>query len=826
MSEEIKELCVHYHRCDDAYEGWTLWTWSDKDGTDAHEITPSGQDDFGVIFTVPLWRYCHTERIGLLPRQGEWKKQDNGNKYWTIDKGAEVYLVQDDTHVHTSPPSCTVRAREAWCDTRNEIAVHINIPLAVDALENQRFHVYVEGNTRPVVRQDAAYEDQKCTRIVRVEVENALECEDLRRGAVQIAINDTPPITVAPRYVADDPYFYTDAPLGALIAEDGSRVFFRTWAPCAASVRIALSQTRPLPQAGEESDSIFDMTYTGNGVWEWEYIGDIRGWYYRYDVVQVHRPDKVVSVYDPYGRAVVREEKACIIVDAPVAQSSASVCAPEDAVVYELHVRDFTIDSSAGNAYPGTYRGMIQEDTHMPDLPRVSTGLAHLRQLGVNTLQIMPLHMFAFETPESVHAWGYMTRHFNAPDPSYATDKDGATAVRECAEMVDALHAHGFRVILDVVYNHSTESATYAEHWNGLAPHYMYRLRPDGSYYNGSGCGNEFRSEGRMARRFLLDSLRYWVTAYGFDGFRFDLMGLIDHETMEMIVTTLREVKSDIMLYGEPWVAAETPIEPTVKGTQRNKGFGCFNDEYRRAIAGNVFDETPGYVWDGREVESVIQGWHGSIDSFAALPHESINLVECHDDRTLRDRLMALYDEPHDNEGAILAMHRMAAFLIVLGQGCPFLHCGQDFFRTKFGCHNSYNKGDKVNRIRWQWKDAYAPLFSFYAGLIALRTEHAIFRLRTVEEVKACIHTTAYDHGRIASECDCSEYDETWSRAVALVNPYTRGWRYTLPENGVPWHVYVRGIHARTSPFDSISSHQKTLNVPARAAMLIATHKA
>lgn len=818
----MEALTIHYHRFDGNYKEWTLWSWSDENGRDARNIHSESKDDFGLIFTLPLWKYHHINRIGLLPKMGDWEKKDNGDKYWTKDKGYEVYIIQDDATVYSERPCCDPRLSAAWCDAQNALTVHTCVPLHVDELPQHSFTVSVNGTPLTISSQKPAYTAEHCTRVVTLTLKEEIPYETIRQGDVTVALNDTQPVIACPRYVCDDAYFYTDKTLGTEI-HDGS-VTFRVWAPAAQSLQLILSESLPLPPKGSSGDTQHSMSYVGNGVWEFTYHTDIRGWFYRYDVQLVHRPHETISVYDPYGRAAVREERACIIVDPPSPAQPAPSFPLEDTVIYEIHVRDMTRDISSGCENKGTYLGLTEDATHMPEAPYVPTGLAHIKQLGVNTVQIMPLHMFDMGGTEKEHAWGYMTRHFNAPDPSYATNKNGATAVKECAAMVDSFHAHGIKVILDVVYNHTTESPDYAEHWNGLAPHYMYRLRPDDTYSNGSGCGNEFRAEAPMAQRFLIDSLKYWVQAYGIDGFRFDLMGLFTAETMDTIVAELRAIKNDVIIYGEPWVADGTPITPTTKGTQKNKGYACFNDEYRSALIGSVFDDTPGYIWDGRYAHNVEKGWKGSAAWFTAKPQESINLVECHDDRTLRDKCATLHVPHHMQESDILAMDRLAAFLIILGQGIPFIHSGQDFFRTKFGVHNSYDKGDEVNRIRWQWKEDHEMLFSFYLELIQLRKQHSIFRLTSSKEVERRIATKIENHALFASVLDCADIDDTWDCAIALANPTNEEWRYRVPKTSKQWHVYVRCAHASATPLEALSSTQRIIDVPAHSAVLIAAH--
>jgi len=257
---------------------------------------------------------------------------------------------------------------------------------------------------------------------------------------------------------------------------------------------------------------------------------------------------------------------------------------------------------------------------------------------------------------------------------------------------------------------------------NGIVPNFFYRQHIDGSYWNGSGCGNEVKSEHPMVRRYIVESLLYWVTEYGVDGYRFDLMGLHDMETMEEIVETLKTVKPEIFLYGEPWTAGDTPIIPTVKGTQRNKGFAVFNDHFRDAMKGPWYNTEPGYIQTGGNAGAVRTGIAGSIDDFAASPVEVLNYVACHDGRTLWDQLVAS-TEKNDSltDTELKSMAKLAAAILYTSQGIPFIHGGQEMLRTKFGSHNSYNQPDKINKIRWDYKQENRDIFQYYRAVPAAR---------------------------------------------------------------------------------------------------------
>nr|HPO49130.1 type I pullulanase [Spirochaetota bacterium] len=413
------------------------------------------------------------------------------------------------------------------------------------------------------------------------------------------------------------------------------------------------------------------------------------------------------------------------------------------------------------------------------------------KELGINAVQIMPIQDFENEEHyEDSYAWGYMPTFFNTPDGSYSSDWRKDVKIKEVKEAINNLHKEGFKAILDVVYNHTAEGfhGDGIFSFNGFVPYYYYRFAHNGYVSNGSGCGNEFRSESPMGRKFIIDSLDYWTTFFDFDGYRFDLMGLIDLETMEAIVKKLKSRKEDIIVYGEPWTGGTTPIQPTYKGSQKNRGFSVFNDEYRDAIKGAVFDKKEkGYVQSkgGHYYDKIIQGILGSINTFAANPLETLNYVEVHDNNTLFDKLYFTKTENEEfehPEGEILKeikmMHKLSAFLLLTSQGIPVLHLGQDFLRTKYGVENSYNAGDKINKIDWNRKKEFFDVFIYYKNLIEIRNNHPLFKiskehlLRESVEFKYDIFPLEYRNGISYILEGGKKYKSPSEKLLVLINPY------------------------------------------------------
>lgn len=527
-----------------------------------------------------------------------------------------------------------------------------------------------------------------------------------------------------------------------------------------------------------------------------EVPGDLRGWTYTYEL---RRGDKALAdLVDPWatlvrkGRAVVEAE------DTRVAPRPA--LEPGDAVIYELHVRDFTNDSSSGVRadWRGRYLGLTERGTRVAGTD-LSSALDHILDLGVNVVQLMPIQGFAMPN-HPAYEWGYMPNDYNAPHAGYASGVDLEAPIRELKQMVSVLHEAGLRVTMDVVYNHN------AERWPdrlrslmALAPQSYFRFTAEGRPWDGSACGNEFNSASHHGRRFLRESCRYWVERFGIDGFRFDLMGLIDVETMELIASDLHAIDPTLLLYGEPWAAGPTPIEVNGRGKQRSRGWGVFNDRFRDGLRGDVFDlSDPGFLNDGQDVAAIKRGIRGGVDDFADAPTESINYVEAHDNHTLFDRLesAARRRDRQLSEAERQAMSALGVLILMTAQGIPFLHAGQEFGRTKDGIDNTYNLGDAVNNVRWALKSRHAALTDHYAAAIQLRREHIIFRLRDADSIRRSIRfldddlQIALPGGVVAYVITDPTGADPWNSALVAFNG-GRSTQELAPAPGA-WRIAVR----------------------------------
>ncbi|GAB0498089.1 hypothetical protein MMPV_009430 [Pyropia vietnamensis] len=659
--------------------------------------------------------------------------------------------------------------------------------------------------------------------------------EDFLVELVEARAAGFPPSRLAWRSHADvDAYFYPGT-MGCICTVDAT--VFRVFAPTADAVAVVLYD-EPTGDAGRRE---LPMRRIPQGCWKAIVPSCLGGTYYK---LLATGADTLlfpgVEVVDPYSRCNTHHTGRGLILGPDDPAVAATVAprppaSPSDAtVIWELHLRDATPRTvlAADAPFAADGQGMVDVssaadasanpavDTNedAPVSPPLTTALAHLVEMGATAVQLLPLQDFDNNEDEASgeYAWGYMPVHFFSPDGWYASgSRTDSSRVVELKALVSALHTAGLRVILDVVFNHTAEDVNERNldarfSFNGLAPRYYYRtcgntpvsvsghrtcaMTSAGTptcgacYSNGSGCGNEVRSEAPMARKFILDCLRYWATEFGMDGFRFDLMGLVDVPTLTAASAALKTIDSRIVVYGEPWTGGITPVAPTYKGTQRSRGFGVFNDTFRDALRGSPFHAGGCFVLDGVAVDDVKRGIMGSIDDFADEPTEVINYVECHDNRTLYDQLGTDPVPPEEDLTSVSAAAKsvtpapdtaglapeaavavataaadaaalatsaaataaaesvpallqrcalLATAILLTAQGVPFLQLGQEFFRTKGGDHNSYISPDTVNAVRWVRKAHHAAAARYVAGLVALRRAHPeVFALPTAALVR------------------------------------------------------------------------------------------
>jgi len=816
-------LVVHYHRPDEDYQGWTLWTWDDKTDQDSRELAAVETDDYGMVFRVAKSQYGDGTQIGLLPKFGQWASKDAPDRIWFPFYGDEVWILAGHEELYTEAPDTSPWVERGFVDAADRVRLVLSRSLAVREVRPERFAIRDDrGRARRIASASPLAARSGKARSILLTLGEPLDLAE-RIGAFTVEAEGYRPGKLAFGRILDSDAYVSDLPLGALYSP--GETIFRVFAPTAGSVALNLYEQ---PRGGTARK--VPMKKIEHGVWEARVAGDMAGTYYTLQAGGADprfQPDR--ELIDPHSRCNTAHNGRGMVIDDRTPVADRPTFPIEDAVIYELHIRDFTISEDSGIRNKGKYLAFTEMGTTMPGRPDIRTGVDHLVELGVNAVQIMPIQDFENDESSQMYNWGYMPVHFNSPDGWYATRTDDETRVVEFKKLVDALHARGIRVILDVVYNHTAEtSPTKVFSFNGLAPGYYYRLRDDGSFWNGSGTGNETRSEAPMMRRFIIESCKYWVTEYKVDGFRFDLMGLHDLETMTQLVNELCAIDPNLLIHGEPWSGGETPIDKTEKGDQRGRRFAVFNDHFRDAIKGGVFDRNPAYVQVGSHIDRIKKGIQGAIHDFTDNPLETIAYCACHDNHTFWDRLQlttktlrGITDEDRRR------MDRMGAVLVLTSQGIPFLHSGQEMLRTKGGNQNSYNAPDSVNEIRWQWKAENHDVFEYYRGLIALRKAHPMFRMTAREDVIRNLKFLDDDLGlRLPLKCvgyrlTRGNTGDEWSEILVLYNPNPRPVDFPIPDG--EWTVVVDDDEAGTTRVrtgDGTASGGRA-RVPRRSAMVV-----
>ena len=526
----------------------------------------------------------------------------------------------------------------------------------------------------------------------------------------------------------------------------GEKTEFAVWAPTAQAAQLKLYRSA----SDEAAFKTLDMKKSKDGLWKVVVKEDVKGAFYTFSVN--HDGQWLPETAGISAKAVgVNGWRGAVIDWSETnpegwAEDKSPKVDPSDIIVYELHHRDFSIHETSGVQNKGKYLALTEEGTKNPD--GLATGLDHLKEIGVTYVQLLPSTDFITVDEEHLennqYNWGYDPFNYNAVEGSYSTDPfNPVTRIREFKQMIQALHNAGFRVILDVVYNHTTDAKKTG--FERTMPGYFYRMRPDGTYFDGSGCGNETASEQAMFRKYMIESLEWWMKEYHIDGYRFDLMAIHDIETMNLISERLHAIDPEVVIYGEGWAAA-SPAYPAEEialkvNTYMLDKIGAFSDNIRDAVRGPLGCENAGFM-DGvagnkANVEFGIAGGvehpQVSVERWTNNPLQHVSYVSCHDDHCLRDRLE---EATKASEKERLAMVKLAQTAVYTSQGIPFIFTGEELYRHKQGVKNSYCSPDSINAIDWTYKTKYKDLVDYYAGLAAIRHAHPGFCLGDAELVR------------------------------------------------------------------------------------------
>ncbi|MCI6007149.1 MAG: type I pullulanase [Ruminococcus sp.] len=634
-----------------------------------------------------------------------------------------------------------------------------------------------------------------------------------------------------------DEQAYSGDDLGA-ICNGADDTTFKLWSPSASDVKLNIFERGSDDEAGATKVGTFTMEKEDNGIWTIKLVGNWIDLYYTYSVTDA-QTGKTVETADPYAKAAGVNGDRSMVVDLSRTDPDGweqdnnfkRVENQSDASVWEVHVKDFTYDSNSGVSEKnrGKYLGFTESNTTLNDEGKIPTGMNYLKSLGINYVQITPFYDYGSVDEagsDTQFNWGYDPKNYNVPEGSYSSNPyDGNVRIKEAKEMVKSIHDNGMGVIMDVVYNHtySTDSV-----FQNTVPNYYYRMNADGSFSSGSGCGNDTASERAMYRKYMVDSVVYWAKEYHVDGFRFDLMGLHDVETMNLIRAELDKIDPNIIMYGEGWTMSSTFDKGTVASTQANAKLlsdriGFFNDQIRDGIKGSVFDSTgKGYVQGkSSNAKAIYYGLLANTQGGnwkANQPEQTVTYASCHDNATLYDRLVysmggdftKRYDE-------YIKMNKLSAAITYASQGTTFMLAGEEFARTKQGDENSYSSSVDINKLDWSRTAEYGDLVSYYKGMLEFRNYFAPVRTAT----KLDNVTGSYNNSTgLVQMVYADNTNSDWKNVVMLFNDGSKDQTVTL-DSALPdsWVTVVNGQMAGVANLGEVSG--RDITVPAGEALVL-----
>ena len=853
-AEESDTITIrfHYHRDDGNYEGWEMWFW-DPDAIS--ELNPpygfEADENGDMVATIQV--KTGTTRVGYIVRYGEWVTKDvdydqfinitgilSGTVDFYVESGKPTQPSTDKT------PSMEKLVEDGVMVLGDDVVQGVVITNSGYKASNRNGQPEITLQMSSALSYEPTLETFK---ISNADTEVAIES---MRGAGQyVYLVLAEPLDLARAYnvtfegrdyALSMPDFYSSEEFESQFTYEGNDLgatytsestFLRLWAPTAVEVYVNLYNNGD-PSVEKTPIDQIPMTKDVNGTWICTLKGDYNGTYYTYEV---HLDTKTVEACDPYARTTGVNGDRAMIIDLASTNPKGwdndsnpnAGMKYTDAIIYELHVRDLSADSSAGISNVGKYLGLIETGTKTPS--GIPTGLDHMVDLGITHLHLLPVYDINSvnetkinEEGAKIYNWGYDPKNYNVPEGSYSTDPyNGEVRVKEFKQMVKGLHDAGISVIMDVVYNHVADSNNFCV--NKITPGYF--SRPDS---NGSGCGNDTASERNMVRKYIVDSVNYWADEYHIDGFRFDLVGLLDTQTINEIVETVHAKHPDVIFYGEGWSMGTKVTKTgyqmaTMFNSTKMPGFAFFSDTVRNLIKGGTYGGVnKGFISGGSTNTVDMENCFKGMPDWCTTPSQSINYISCHDNNTLFDHISIVLPNASLEEKA--SMNKLGAAFILTAQGIPFFQAGEEFLRSKpddtkadgFN-ENSYNAGDEINSIKWSDldKDVYMNVYNYYKGLIAFRKAHPALRLDNGADVDANVtrinNLPASVYGyNIAGGVN----GETSDGIIAVFNGSNASATVTLPAGN--WNIYINGEKAGTEVLGSVSG---SVEVPAVSAMVL-----
>ena len=855
---------VHYYRADAAYSDWEVHMWNGSEIATVEATREFELEDVefeGTTYGATATYYTNANEtwVGFIVKKPDWTKDPDGDRKIDISD-----VLSGTVHVYAKSGSaleefdvvkdeCVRGAKitsAMWDSITGILTVTTSMPVEGDLMEA----FTLEGpdgeiEITNVIEAGRVDEKSDATEYIVEYAENAITNDKAYKVYFNGASCD---VTIPNTYSTEEfesEYTYTGKDLGANWSSESTT--FRVWAPTAAAVSVNLYESGT--QGTNDKIDTVAMTKDVNGTWIVTVDGDLNGVYYTYSV---NVQGKVVEAVDPYARTTGVNGNRGMVIDLdstdPEGWDKDTYVTTDnytDAVIWELHVRDFSIDKSSGisDANKGNYLAFTEKGTVVPGTD-ISTGIDYMKELGVNYVHLLPVYdINSVDETTDGYNWGYDPKNYNVPEGSYSSDPyNGEVRVNEFKQMVMALHEAGIGVIMDVVYNHVADAGQFC--FNQIVPGYFSRIHDDGGYQSNSGCGNDTASERSMVSKYIVDSVLYWCEEYHIDGFRWDLVGLIDYETINAVMEAVHAVNPDIIFYGEGWdMCSWTTKEGYVdKMTIQNNDeyfhtevgtFALFNDVIRNVLHGGVFTATDKGYASGAEVSDDM--YKTLVDSYMAnsawgtaegntvdTPLQTINYASCHDNYTLFDNLLI---DTMDMTGKTAeevkeltaAKNNLTAAYYITAQGVPFIHAGEEMLRSKpdesqeLGYnHNSYSAGDGVNSIKWSTlaDETVDMAHDYYQGLIAFRAAHAALRLTSEAEVMDAV--TVIDAG--TNSVLAFHIDAKGEELVTAFNNSEEAVEVKLPAG--TWNVYVQGDKAGTEILDTAEG---TVTVDAISSVML-----
>ena len=833
---ESVKLIFHYQRAGDDYTGWNLWLWKNVSAASGDKsvsetgLAFNGADSFGKILTVEIPEMSNFENLGFIVRLNAWAAKDiDADRFITNFNSAgvaEVWVVQGDTNIYTSLPTIQDKLISAKIDEFKSITVATNRKISLTGKGDEGFQI---NNGLKVTSVQALNGSSSSASLLSLKLSGEIDLGNKYRvthptlGTVDVIAG-----SVMNSKEFNTRFLYSGNDLGNTYTIQ--KTFFRVWAPTATEVILVThASDASLAAAGVETQ----MNSAANGTWVATLTGDRIGTIYTY---RVKFGTTVNEAVDPYVRATTINGNRGVIVDLnktdPAGWKNAK---PKfsgratDAVIYELHIRDLSMDKSSGipENHKGKFLGLT--DLNTKSSSGAMSGISAIKNLGVTHVELLPIFDFAsVDEGNPTFNWGYDPKNYNVPEGSYATDPANPTKrITELKSAIQSLHNQGLRVNMDVVYNHVYDAGTFSQEL--IVPGYFFRKNADGTLANGSGVGNEVASERPMVRKFIADSVNFWASEYHIDGFRFDLMGLIDLTTMNLIRKNLSAIDKTILIIGEGWNMGDL-LPSSERANQLNAvklpGIAMFNDQIRDGIKGSVFEGAnlgfaTGSITSAADVRTGIVGnvnFGKSVTNkwTSISPSQSVSYVESHDNLTLYDKLSASVLGVDTLKLASLA--RYSSSISLLAQGVPFIQAGQEFLRSKGGDSNSYKSSDAINALNWELASKNASTLAYFKGLIALRAAHPVFRMSKAADVKKNLTFIQLAPDLIAYSLNGKNMKDSWKSVVVIHNSGLQSAIVSLPKKG-KWNIVVQGASAGVKPINSLTGN--SVAAPAQSTLVL-----